>query len=555
MESLPEALEPLVTRLERDGLCSREQLSAVVFIVRLIDSLHASFYATFLSQPLAKKLAHHLEIPDLIVEIDVFKTRWSFRQGAVSVVHTISFDYDCHSINQLTKIGMGVLNDRITPAEGLRLIRVVESGRKFSEGEDLYRDFPGRALVLPFMACTCATVYFEGTWHDLYWSATTGLLCGLIAWGCSVWPQLFGVMDILVAITTAMMTIAAVTAQPESTCFSAQVLGNLYWFLYGTAYVLSVYEIINGQQVLTGMTRFVLAIFRSYVLAFGVVLGTWFAGWNDDREFFIARQCSEATEQMGDRWYILLFSVNAVSCLMQFRVGLRHFLVCFLVQAAAYGLQYSLQNVWEQPEFIANLVPAFAAVVLAQMLYTAAHRMKMMSVLSVSRSYDNNALSKKTDDYENGHDEEADTHNEDDGAFIQNSALTTSTNFVNEGWTSRVGFGGVGYSREDQMELQRSDIWFCVLPALYLLVPGSKLLQISFAELVSGIDDEPVAEVQAADISSFGTALFTIALAQALGLRLGFAFLWLINAGFNWFKECFCRQESPDRIEDTNGTG
>jgi hypothetical protein len=178
-----------------------------------------------------------------------------------------------------------------------------------------------------------------------------------------------------------------------------------------------------------------------------------------------------------------------------------------------------------------------------------------MSILSVSRSYHDKARSKKTDDYENGLDEEAITNGEDDDAIIHNSGITTSTTFVQEGWASRVGIGAAGYSRGDDVELQQSDIWFCVLPALYLLVPGSKLLQRAFAELVSGLDVEIVADLEISDVSSFATALFTIAIAQAIGLRLGFAFLWSINAGFNWVQNSCCRQESSGMVKNTDGTG
>lgn len=76
----------------------------------------------------------------------------------------------------------------------------------------------------------------------------------------------------LKAILTAMISVMSFTFYPESTCFSAQVMGTLYWFFYGTAFVLSLYEITNNQ-LMTGLSRFVQALLRSYGLAFGSGLG------------------------------------------------------------------------------------------------------------------------------------------------------------------------------------------------------------------------------------------------------------------------------------------
>lgn len=247
MDSIPEKLRPLIRRLESVPDLSPKDLVSLLFVIRLGDTLHKNFYATFLTLSLVRKLCDKLGIPDLSLEVEVFSLRWSFRQGTVSVTHRILWDYDMYSVGALTSIARGVLNDTLTPKEGLRLIRDVEVKTQYCRIESSYRDFPGRALVIPIMAASCATVFFGGTWYDFGFAAACGLAAGIVAWIGAVYDQLTGIVDYMAAVFTAMIAVATISSFPDSACYSAQVLGTLYWFLYGTAYVLSLYEITNNQ--------------------------------------------------------------------------------------------------------------------------------------------------------------------------------------------------------------------------------------------------------------------------------------------------------------------
>ena len=93
------------------------------------------------------------------------------------------------------------------------------------------------------------------------------------------------------------------------------------------------------------------------------------------------------------------------------------------------------------------------------------------------------------------------------------------------------------YTKNDaseRLQYASSDLWFCLLPALYLLVPGSKLLQTAFEGLVSALESGGNDGGNGfSQIDSLAASLLIVALGQVVGLRLGFTFLWLCSASWS----------------------
>jgi len=576
------ALKPLVKRLEavRPNL-SHQDLTSIILVVRLGEILHRSFYGSFLTLPLVSKLCDHLNIPDLFVEVEVFVMRWSFRQGQVQVSHRITFDYDMYTVFVMTNIARGVLNGSISPKEGLKLIRNHEQSHTYSKIEAGYRDFPTRAGVVPLMAATCATVFFGGTWYDLGFAAVCGLVGGIVASICTAHEQLTGVMDYVVAILTALISVASVTLFHTKTCFSAQVLGTLYWFFYRTAFVLSLYEMTNNQ-LMTGVLRFAQAALRSYGLAFGAIIGVWFSAYaTDDRLDILLVQCSTRDGQISDVWFILLFPLAGIACLMQFRVSLRHFPVCLMVQAVAYGSQYLLGTVWKQLDFISNLIPTFLATVSSSVMVSILHHFQV-SNLKVSRKKnddddddDNNnimtnysmeqptapctpqsvfiteegeivesSLSLQSNDTHNsrldldkrhGQIPEMSREPRMRGSNLPSLQDVENSNQQQQHNSDMIGLADASAGRvsSNTLTLARSDTWFCLMPALYLLVPGSKIFQRAFTLLLQSVFQERGGE----HVEALGSSLLLIGLGQVIGLRLGFVTLWACNAAWKWVRD------------------
>lgn len=535
MDAIPQKLKPLVRRLESLDDVSRDQLISIIFVVRLADELHRSFYGSFLTLSLVRQLTTELDIPDLTLEVDVFALRWDWAQGTISTCHRIAFDYDMADVQELSKIGWAVLDKTLSVHDGLRAFRDVGSRGPVRRAEKCYREFPGSVFIIPLMASTCATVYFQGTWIDFGFVAACGAASGLVAWVATMHEQLAGVSDYLAAIITAMISVAAVTTFPDSACFSSQVLGTMYWFLYGTAFVISIFEITNNQLI-TGTTRFIQATLRSYGLAFGSLIGVWIAAYGGDGRWeAVEEPCSMKEGQISNNlWLLLLFPLSAIACLLQFRVKLVHFPLCFVVQCVTYGFQYLLGTVWKQPEFLSNLIPAFLATITSALCISISHRLKIYNLEVKREAY---LLEKKKNDDE-----------------IANSSRASEEGVVEKAVSS--GIGGQSarsahhdsntiafisdrelYTKNDaseRLQYASSDLWFCLLPALYLLVPGSKLLQTAFEGLVSALEsggEDGIGGVS--QIDSLAASLLIVALGQVVGLRLGFTFLWLCSASWS----------------------
>jgi len=89
------------------------------------------------------------------------------------------------------------------------------------------------------------------------------------------------------------------------------------------------------------------------------------------------------------------------------------------------------------------------------------------------------------------------------------------------GGNEAIKWAGTWYeNRQDHK--RRSDLWFCVLPALYLLVPASKCCSRSLWNSSESEDHEHIDISRLDQLGSLAFTLIVIALGQVIGLRLGF---------------------------------
>jgi hypothetical protein len=137
------------------------------------------------------ELRKKLSVPDLELELEVSATLWSYQQGTLMVYHRIAWDFDGDGMNVLSRIALGVLEDKITPTEGLKKIQESEDESVgFFRFTKFYRTFPGRMLVIPLLSSCGGIIYFQGTSYDLAFGALTGSVAGAIHCVCAFKPQL-----------------------------------------------------------------------------------------------------------------------------------------------------------------------------------------------------------------------------------------------------------------------------------------------------------------------------------------------------------------------------
>ena len=539
---LPLALRPLVRRLIAlpQSDVSDDDILAIMFIVRLADAMHKNAYATFLIKSFVDELRQKLNVPELELEIETSATRWSYLQGTLMVYHRIACDFDGYAMQSLSKIALGVLADNVTVDEAFQLINETEKESQFKGLEKHYRTFPGRILLIPLLASTGATVYFGGTWVDFGFALVTGTAAGLIHYICCLKPQLAGVQDLLVSISTAMISTMAITVVPNAVCFPAQALGTLFWFLYGVAFMLSLYEMTQGLTM-TGLTRFALAILNSFVLAFGVVIGVWFAGYGGPHRFeLVVRSCQDLDYAVDPRFYPILYLLVALGALMQMKVAIKYWAVGLVVQLAAVGGQYVLHSIWKQPLFVSNFLPAFLATVVAHVMiqWTNACHLHDLEIPTMAYLFKN--LEKRPSVQE-----ELPVRDLSKYAYYSNN-VTSKIRFEDTGWADS-GLSVDGYIRNEKFQYQRSDLWFVLIPALYLLVPGSSVWRIAFFSIVDATDGSTANA--SFSLQALISGVFVIGMSQVIGVRLALTSLWIWQEVWH----SICTPSSPG-ITDRSST-
>jgi hypothetical protein len=544
---LPAALRPLVKRLEASDTITVEEMISILFIVRLVDAMHRVAYATFLTHSFMDELRKKLSVPDLELELEVNATRWSYQQGTLMVYHRIAWDFDGDAMQVLSRIALGVLEDKITPEDGLAMIEECEDeSTGFSQFTKFYRTFPGRVFVIPLLASCGGVLYFKGTSYDMAFGTLTGSMAGLIHYLCAVKPQLARVQDLLVSISTAMISTMALTLLPDKVCFTGQVLGTLFWFLYGVSFMISLYE-MTSNLLITGLSRFALAILSTFILAFGVVIGVWIAAYGgpDRFEKILDQDCSMLQAKVSDYWYLVLYPIVAMGALMQMRVSVRHWGLCLVVQLVAVASQYLLETTWKQPVFVSNFLPAYLATLTAHIVIVTASRLDITQLHIPSTAYmlkhfkKVKKVKKETAPEPKKPPESVyllNSHNVPSGASaapqdrrqaLLQSKMVESARilFIDDGWADD-GLSVDGYVRNEHFQYQRSDLWFCLLPALYLLVPGSSVWRIAFFSILESTKGYADSRNSIGELIS---GVFVIGIGQVIGVRLGIATLWVAS--------------------------
>lgn len=148
---------------------------------------------------------------------------------------------------------MALIERRITVHEAL----LYQSETLHTAMSGLFlRDTPGRLVLYPLLAATCAVVFFNGKWIDAGVAAICGLASGLLEWALSyTGGQAKVLIDVVVGLSTGVIG-GLWYNYAGACCLSSVFLGTLYWFFYGTAFVIGLLEIIAGELE-TGVTRFV----------------------------------------------------------------------------------------------------------------------------------------------------------------------------------------------------------------------------------------------------------------------------------------------------------
>jgi hypothetical protein len=225
------------------------------------------------------------------------------------------------------------------------------------------------------LVATCTVIFFGGDWFDSGVAAICGLVAGLVEY---FMVYLGGnakiLIDVLVGTSTGAIAGLFYRYLGQRTCLPAIFLGTLYWFFYGTAFVLGILEIISGELE-TGVVRFMAVAVKTFVLTLGTTFGMQLTlensldAWQDQNG-----NCG--TIDLDAQWWrIPLYLLCSACALGQYRFPIVDYWRGLVVQLVGYEVQYQLFNYFAEKhtqDFLdtaaANVCGAVAAVVAASIL-------------------------------------------------------------------------------------------------------------------------------------------------------------------------------------------
>ena len=197
-------------------------------------------------------------------DLGVLSLVFTVEEGTYKLRRRVPYDFDSEFQDIYHRIAVALVNGQINVHEALVYQCEAKQGKHTAKSGLFIRNFPGRLLLYPCQAATCAVIFFQGGWIDAGVAAICGLAAGLVDYGLScVGGQATVLLDVLVGISTGVIgglvfrwskagedcmadpetAAAACAAAP---CLSAVYLGTLYWFFYGAAFVIGILEIIAG---------------------------------------------------------------------------------------------------------------------------------------------------------------------------------------------------------------------------------------------------------------------------------------------------------------------
>jgi hypothetical protein len=87
----------------------------------------------------------------------------------------------------------------------------------------------------------------------------------------------------------------------KSQCLSSIFMGTLYWFFYGTAFVIGLLEIVAGELEM-GVTRFVAVSVKTFILCLGAGIGMMLV-LEETSDSWIAQNDNCDAKFVYDKWW------------------------------------------------------------------------------------------------------------------------------------------------------------------------------------------------------------------------------------------------------------
>jgi len=312
-----------------------------IFTMRTAVELHRAWNMTLLTSNILQQIKDKFGLR-MTWSLGVVKLKFRVEDGGYELHRKVPYDYDSEYQDVYYRIALALIAGKINVHEALIYQTESKHGVHTAVGGLILRNFPGRLVLYPFQASMCAIIFFSGKWVDAAVAAICGLAAGLVeyALGC-IGGQATVLLDVCVGISTGIIG-GLWYSHVGEICLSAVFLGTLYWFFYGTAFVIGLLEIMAGELE-TGVTRFVAVSVKTFVLSLGASLGLMMANRGGASKAFDDSQdhCND-NFTTGEWWRIPIYLACSVGVLGQYRFRIDRYWCPLIVQLVAYEVQYEV---------------------------------------------------------------------------------------------------------------------------------------------------------------------------------------------------------------------
>ncbi|CAE7202976.1 PLRG1 [Symbiodinium microadriaticum] len=537
-----------------------------VFNMQTAMEMHRAWNMTLLTSKTLKKCSEMVGLT-MTWELGVIKLKFFMEDGDFELQRKVPYDYDSEFQDMFMRIASALYNGHMTVHEALLFQEEAKQGKHTAKTGLFIRDYPGRLIVLPAMSSTCAVIFFGGSEKEAGVAALCGLVSGLIEYGLlRVGGDATLLIDLAVGLSTGFIGSLFYQAD-ESYCLVSIFMGTLYWFFYGTAFVVGLVEILAGELE-TGVTRFMAVSIKTFVLCVMACFGMLLAVPNPGQVWEAQSQNCGVINLADQWWRVPLYLACSLAVLGQYRFRLEQCWRGLLVQLAGYEVQFQVTQFFQhQRERLAssdltpivkdnfdvmasNVCGAAASVVTActlsaimdfvnsiyyaQLLQRGAHRdetdsklddilfgcisvmVKCFNCIGIGRKHDKDMVDLEKKIYQHSKELRDPSHPRSEIKLEPHEEDLLLDTIV--------------YA-------ESMNIWSMLMPAVYQLVPGSMIARMWFNTII------PPSDTSVDDNTFAGLMVTSISL--ALGLIIGEAIVELFSGIANLlFKSRSKNQES-----------
>eukprot|EP00931_Biecheleriopsis_adriatica_P070430 TRINITY_DN4419_c0_g1_i2.p1 TRINITY_DN4419_c0_g1~~TRINITY_DN4419_c0_g1_i2.p1 ORF type:complete len:615 (+),score=106.70 TRINITY_DN4419_c0_g1_i2:76-1920(+) len=344
-----ETLPADIQRVYRSIKARYDEEYALLFVFNMQTAMemHRAWNLTLSTSHTLQKCADTLGLR-MYWDLGVIRLKFFMEDGNFELQRKCPYDYDSEFQDLFMKMASAVYHGHLTVNEALIWQDEAKKGKHTSRAGWVFRYWPGRIPLVPAMSASCAVIFFGGDELDAAVAAICGTVAGFVSYGLGLIGGDAGKLeDFFVGTFTGMIGGLFFRFHSDQYCLSSIFLGTMYWYFYGTAFVVGLMEILAGELE-TGVTRFMAVSIKTFVLCLMACLGMLLV-LDNPTEVWEAQMQNCGTIDLSTKWWrIPLYLGNCASVLGQYRFPITEWWRGLAVMLVGYEVQFQVSYAIQQ---------------------------------------------------------------------------------------------------------------------------------------------------------------------------------------------------------------